>query len=574
MAWERWRRVPEPNACDFCLTLASRGAVYHTKITAAGKRYHRMCRCTAAVEGKFSARKDTAIPEEDANRIVKMQVTKKGKTYVYVYDLSKFPRLKPPPKVKTPAPVSNGVKAATPQPVTTGSFADRIAALRAKYRRDTKQSEWTTATPSVRRPYELELADLKEKRKAVLAKLDELKKADLDPEVRAGGMNYWKMELDGVDDRIAEVKRALENAGGSVSDVAVGNLDTVLEAGDEVLKRVEDIVGRSSLAAKKADVAAAKELAEEARDAARHGFDETLERDLNERLLGQRVTFADVWNNSEYRQVMEARGLSFSQWEIEARRVRSVQVAQSNVKQQMWHDAVAQLHEAEGVYRQAQRDAWREAITEVMGDARQLGGKGTTFTNPKTGKPLTSRSELGRLLDDASQVYPTEWLEAQARRFPSLDAGTNKRGYFSAGRGEIRISGYSSMATKADPKGMFPTAVHELGHSMEYSLPDISRLEWVWLRRRAGFETGSPSGRTRIYKGEYGYEDDFTSHYTGRTYERLSTDLETPEAAYEVFTTGVEALFGGEIDDYMMRKNKTGFDRDFARFILGVMVIV
>ena len=119
MAWERWRRVPEPNACDFCLTLASRGAVYHTKITAAGKRYHRMCRCTAAVEGKFSARNDTAIPEQDANRIVKMRVTKKGKTYVYVYDLSKFPRLKPPPKVKTPAPVSNGVKAATPQPVTT-----------------------------------------------------------------------------------------------------------------------------------------------------------------------------------------------------------------------------------------------------------------------------------------------------------------------------------------------------------------------------------------------------------------------------------------------------------------------
>lgn len=55
----RYRRVPSPGACDFCLTLASRGAVY-TKETAVmakransilgGGRYHERCRCRAVVE--------------------------------------------------------------------------------------------------------------------------------------------------------------------------------------------------------------------------------------------------------------------------------------------------------------------------------------------------------------------------------------------------------------------------------------------------------------------------------------------------------------------------------------------
>lgn len=42
-----WRRVPEPGACSFCRMLATRGAAYLSKDTAAGRRYHQRCRCTA-----------------------------------------------------------------------------------------------------------------------------------------------------------------------------------------------------------------------------------------------------------------------------------------------------------------------------------------------------------------------------------------------------------------------------------------------------------------------------------------------------------------------------------------------
>lgn len=42
----RWARVPSASACDFCMMLATRGAVYLSRESAAGKGgYHSSCRC-------------------------------------------------------------------------------------------------------------------------------------------------------------------------------------------------------------------------------------------------------------------------------------------------------------------------------------------------------------------------------------------------------------------------------------------------------------------------------------------------------------------------------------------------
>ena len=106
MTWERWRRIPEAGACDFCLTLATRGAVYKSKMTAAGRRYHVHCRCTAGAEGKFNRRTDVAIPPEDADRIITMRTNPHGtRTYTYQYDLSKFTTRRPP-RAPRPAPTT------------------------------------------------------------------------------------------------------------------------------------------------------------------------------------------------------------------------------------------------------------------------------------------------------------------------------------------------------------------------------------------------------------------------------------------------------------------------------------
>lgn len=46
-----WQRIPEPGACSFCRTLASRGSAYTSKATAEqtskALKYHNRCRCTA-----------------------------------------------------------------------------------------------------------------------------------------------------------------------------------------------------------------------------------------------------------------------------------------------------------------------------------------------------------------------------------------------------------------------------------------------------------------------------------------------------------------------------------------------
>jgi hypothetical protein len=89
-AFDRWRRIPLPGACDFCLILATRGAVYRTKeaalLTAAGQPYHNHCRCRAQLETNKEHRDIIRISNVDAKR----QAVFKTKTRTYVYDLQRM----------------------------------------------------------------------------------------------------------------------------------------------------------------------------------------------------------------------------------------------------------------------------------------------------------------------------------------------------------------------------------------------------------------------------------------------------------------------------------------------------
>ncbi len=103
MSFAAWRRVPEAGACDFCLMLATRGAVYRTAQTAGdGNDYHRHCRCDAALETDFNAREDVYIDPADANRKIAFRNQKTKRTYRY--DLSKY-KLRNPPEVPAQSPV-------------------------------------------------------------------------------------------------------------------------------------------------------------------------------------------------------------------------------------------------------------------------------------------------------------------------------------------------------------------------------------------------------------------------------------------------------------------------------------
>ena len=50
----RWARVPDAGACDFCMMLATRGAVYLTRESAVGKGgYHSNCRCLPVPSNEY-----------------------------------------------------------------------------------------------------------------------------------------------------------------------------------------------------------------------------------------------------------------------------------------------------------------------------------------------------------------------------------------------------------------------------------------------------------------------------------------------------------------------------------------
>lgn len=120
--------------------------------------------------------------------------------------------------------------------------------------------------------------------------------------------------------------------------------------------------------------------------------------------------------------------------------------------------------------------------------------------------------------------------------------------------------------TQDDQKAM---AYHEFGHRMETVLPNniLPRQEKAFLKRRSGKTTDSEFTKNLINTGnmfEFGHEGGFVSRYVGRDY---FTDNN-----FEVFTTGIEGLFGGNYGGLVGNSVKyTPKDEDHRGFILGML---
>jgi hypothetical protein len=112
------------------------------------------------------------------------------------------------------------------------------------------------------------------------------------------------------------------------------------------------------------------------------------------------------------------------------------------------------------------------------------------------------------------------------------------------------------------------TAYHEFGHRVEEVLPNniLPRQEKAFLMRRAGkteenyYEdmvgTGAPN--------EYGHEGRFVEKYVGRDY--------FADKNFEVFTTGIEALYGGGYGGLVGNSHDfTRKDLDHRGFVLGTL---
>ena len=127
MAFSRWRRVASAGACDWCLMLATRGAVYYSSGTARAASAginnrpdggHRNCNCGVELETQFNRRNDVRISPDDADRVVSYYSYRMQ--WRYAYDMSKYRNLnvtKPPipkPTIK-PKPTPKPIPKPTPK---------------------------------------------------------------------------------------------------------------------------------------------------------------------------------------------------------------------------------------------------------------------------------------------------------------------------------------------------------------------------------------------------------------------------------------------------------------------------
>ncbi len=196
---------------------------------------------------------------------------------------------------------------------------------------------------------------------------------------------------------------------------------------------------------------------------------------------------------------------------------------------------------------------------EVLAEVRDLGQGGPLFSGKS--------QQVLDLLQDAKQVYPSSWLDAAGTTFDRINTRLTGRGQWAR---LSRTLDVSSNPSKGFKNG-YRTALHELGHVFEDSVPGVKQIQFAYAHERAAL---NPK-RANFSSTEKGFQDAWRMTYTGKDYGY------EVDSNYEIFTTGVESIFGGG-DNFLpptknsMYKNPSlpdniGLDEDFRQFILGVL---
>jgi len=158
-----------------------------------------------------------------------------------------------------------------------------------------------------------------------------------------------------------------------------------------------------------------------------------------------------------------------------------------------------------------------------------------------------SRSPMRKVVKEAYDYYPTDWVEKSIAR-GNLTPKKVNRGYYSDLHAEIAISGWNE-------EGYFKTALHELGHRFEKAVPGILKAEKIFYERRTAGEA------LRWLGGNYRYDeksrfDKFLNPYMGKDYGGY---------AYELVSMGFEYAY--------TNPTKLWEDEDFATWIYGILAL-
>lgn len=160
---------------------------------------------------------------------------------------------------------------------------------------------------------------------------------------------------------------------------------------------------------------------------------------------------------------------------------------------------------------------------------------------------LKGRSPMRKTVKNAYDVYPTDWVKRSAKR-GALTPKTVERGYYSDWEQVIAIS-------EVMGDGGYETAVHELGHRMEYSIPGIKDAERAFYARRTAGESLEWMG-TGYNRNEKTRKDNFLHNYMGKDYGG---------DAFELVSMGFQYAFCEP--DLLVK------DADMAEWIFGLLSI-
>lgn len=189
--------------------------------------------------------------------------------------------------------------------------------------------------------------------------------------------------------------------------------------------------------------------------------------------------------------------------------------------------------------------AKRQVYLSVMQEVRPMGGvmHGTPqYRAPQPGKGRSAHE----LAIEGSLRFPTAWIEASNFRGEVTFRKSDARAHYDDGQSTISLD------------KSIGTAVHEIAHRMEFTVPGFAELEATFYARRTA---GSDLERLRDITPGGGYaasemtrRDKFFHPYAGKDYGGR---------AYEVSSMGIEQL--------ATSKYANPLDDDHVAFVLGAL---
>ena len=289
---------------------------------------------------------------------------------------------------------------------------------------------------------------------------------------------------------------------------------------------------------------------------------------------------------------------TFSEWRSEQKAVKAIKsvarIPEKTVTSDMIRDKLVKIDlpnaTPQDIINIGKMVAEKHNIVDVIGNIDELKNIlseyrdiGSSIPKEMWAKGVNTANK--KLLQEAFNVYPSDWVQYLKDGKRKICSRKVDRGYFSPlaklGSGKLDwnqggnpMTGYISIHMNGINK---TTPFHEIGHMVEYFNKDALRLSLEFRNMRTrGEKVELLADLLNIpaYRTESTYADNFINPYIGKDYG---------EDASEVLSMGLESIFApqenGQYKRYDYRSNKRIYatiadDVEYLHFIIGMILTV